>query len=141
MDEAEIHHLVGFVEDEDFDVLQGHCALLDQVDQASRGSDENIDAACKALLLAENRHAAENAIDLEAKKLAISAEAVGDLCRQFAGGRKHQHTAAILLARLGLGGEMVKRRQREGCGLAGAGLRDTAQVAAFAAGAGSPVVG
>ena len=131
MDEAKIHHLVGFIKDEDFNVLERDSALFDKVDQAARCGDKNIDAASKALFLAENRHAAENAINLEAKELAISAEAVGNLRRKFACWRQHKHAAAILLTRLWLGGEVVKRRQGKCSSLAGSGLRDAAKIAAF----------
>ena len=108
MNKAKVHHLVGFIKHEDFNVLQRYRALLNQVDQAARRCDKNIDAAGKTLFLAKNRHAAEHAIDLQAQKLAICAEAVGDLCRKFARWRQDKHPAAILLTRLWLRGEMVQ---------------------------------
>ena len=108
MDEAKVHHLVGFIKDEDFNILERHGALFDKVDQAARCSDKNIDAGGKTLFLAENRHAAKNAIDLQAKEFAISAETISDLRRKFAGWRQDKHAAAILLTRLWLGGEMVQ---------------------------------
>ena len=126
VNKAQVHHLVGFIKDEDFNVLQRDRALLNQVDQAARRSDKNIDAAGKTLFLAENRHAAKNAIDLQAQKLAISAEAVGDLRREFARWRQDKHPTAILLTRLWLGGKMVQGRQRKCSSLARSGLRNTA---------------
>ena len=45
VDEAEIDHLVGLVEDEDLDLAEGQHALLDQVDQAAGRGDEHVDAA------------------------------------------------------------------------------------------------
>ena len=45
MDEAEIEHLVGLVEHEDLDLAQAQEALLDEVDQAARGGDQDVDAA------------------------------------------------------------------------------------------------
>ena len=131
MDETQVHHLVRFIENEDFDVLECHRALLDQIDQTARCRNENINAASKALFLAENGHAAKDAIHLQAKEFAIGAEAVGDLCRKFAGWRQHQHTAAILLTRFWLCCEMMERWQSKRRGLAGSGLCDTAQVAAL----------
>ena len=131
MDKAQVHHLVGFIENEDFNILQCDCALFDQVDQTARRCNEDIDAGGEPLFLAKNRHSAENAVNLEAEEFAIGAKAVGNLRGEFAGRREHQHPAAILLARFGLGREVMERRQRERCGLAGAGLRDTAQVAAL----------
>ena len=108
VDKAQIHHLVGFIKDEDFHILQRNCALFDKIDQAAGCGNENIHASGETLFLAENRHAAENAIDLEAEEFAISAEAVGDLCCKLTCWRQHQHTAAIWLARFWLGGEMMQ---------------------------------
>ena len=131
MNKAQVHHLVGFIKDEDFNVLQRYRPLLNQVDQAARRRDKNIDTAGKTLFLAENRHAAEHAIDLQAQKFAISAEAVGDLRGKFACRRQDKHPAAILLTRLWLGGEMMQGRQRKCSSLARSGLRNTAKIAAF----------
>ena len=131
MDETKVHHLVRFIKDENFDVLQRYGALFNQIDQTARSCDQNIDAASKTFFLAENGHAAKDAIHLQTKEFAIGAEAVGDLRSKLAGWRQHQHTAAILLARFWLCCEMVQRWQSERRSLTGSGLRDTAQVAAL----------
>jgi hypothetical protein len=53
-DEAEVHHLVGFVEHEDLDIAQRQRALVDQVEQAARRGDEHVAAANqRAALLAD----------------------------------------------------------------------------------------
>ena len=62
---------------------------------------------------------------------AIGAEAVGDLAGQFARRREHQHAAGLALGAQPLGVQMIEDRQREGRGLAGAGLRDADDVAAL----------
>ncbi len=59
----------------------------------------------------------------------IGVEAVEDLRGKFARGTEHQHAAALAFARQGMGGETMQDRQREGGGLAGAGLRDADDVA------------
>ena len=130
-DEAQVHHLVGFVEHENLDMAQRQRALLDQVEQTARRGDENVAAAIKRAGLLANGHAAEHALDREAQVLGIAAHVVGDLGGQLAGRRKHQHAATGILARLGIGGQAVQRGQRESGGLAGAGLGDAQQVAAF----------
>ena len=43
MDEAQVHHLVSLVEDEDFERRQVEDALIDQVEQAARSGDEHVD--------------------------------------------------------------------------------------------------
>ena len=45
MDEAEVEHLVGLVEDEDLDLAQAQRALVDEVEQAAGRGDEHVDAA------------------------------------------------------------------------------------------------
>src|SRR5207302_3989840 len=61
---------------------------------------------------------------------AVSLKAVEDLAGQFAGRAEHQHAAALAFRPTRLAEEMMQDRQREGCGLAGAGLRDPDHVAA-----------
>ena len=46
--EAEIEHPVGFVEDEDFDLVEDDVLRAFEVLQAARRGDENIDAALRA---------------------------------------------------------------------------------------------
>jgi hypothetical protein len=45
MDEAEVEHLVGLVEDEDFKLAQREGALIDKVEQAAGRGDEHVEAA------------------------------------------------------------------------------------------------
>jgi hypothetical protein len=93
--------------------------------------DQDVDAGAQLADLAVDRHAAEHGRDRQAQELAISHEAVGNLARELARRREHQHAAAARRTRLRVLGQEVQRRQRERRGLAGAGLRDAAQVAAF----------
>ena len=68
-------------------------------------------------------------VGLDAQVPAIGAEAVEDLAGQFAGRAQHQHAAGLRLRADAVGGEVVEDRQREGRGLAGAGLGDADDVA------------
>ncbi len=131
VDEAHVHHLVGLVEDEDFRVLDGEGALVDQVKQTAGGGDDDVDAGRQGTDLLVDRHAAEHGFHRQAQETAIIAEALGDLGSQLAGRRQHQHATALDRRRLGIAREIVEAGQREGCGFAGAGLGDAAQVAAF----------
>ena len=45
VDEAEVEHLVDFIEHEDLELAEAHGAALDQIDEAARGRHQNIDAA------------------------------------------------------------------------------------------------
>ena len=63
MDEAEVEHLVGLVEDEDFEPRQVDRALVDQVEQAARGGDEHVEAARDVAHALRWRGAAEDDAD------------------------------------------------------------------------------
>ena len=60
---------------------------------------------------------------------AIGAKAVGDLARQFPGRAQDQRAAGLWRGAFRYSGEPLQDRQGEGGGLAGAGLRDAAEVA------------
>ena len=93
VDEAQVEHLVDFVEDEDLDLGQGHGLAFDEVDEAAGRGDENVDAAAQDLDLLADRHAAEDHGARDAQVLAVGAEAVGDLGGEFARRRQDQRTA------------------------------------------------
>ena len=88
--EADVEHLVGLVEHHHFDLVQGHGALLDQVHQAARGGDENIDPAGQRLDLRADRHAADHHGRGQVQLAAVILDALGDLGGEFAGRRKDQ---------------------------------------------------
>ena len=60
VDEAEIKHLIGLVEDEDLDLAQREVPLLDQIDQPSRRRHDDVDAAFERTALLADRHATED---------------------------------------------------------------------------------
>ena len=68
-------------------------------------------------------------VTLRAQIVAVGLEALDDLRRQLARRAQHQHAAATLLRPLLVLGEVIEDRQREGRGLAGAGLGDADDVA------------
>ena len=131
VDEAEVEHLISLVEHEDLDAREVERLLVDQIEQAARGGDENVGAAVELVAILAHRGAADDALHLEARKRAIILGAVGDLHREFAGRGQHQHPARLerdLLVGLA---QAVNRREHESGGLAGAGLGDAEQVAAL----------
>ncbi len=130
VDEAEVEHLVGLVEDEDLDALQRQRAPLDQVDQPARGGDQDVDARGERPLLTADGDAAEHHRGGVGQVAAVIAERFGDLVGELAGGREHQHPAAAARGAAVRERQAVQDRQREGRGLAGAGLGDAAEVAA-----------
>ncbi len=141
MNEAEVEHLVGLVEDEDLDIAQRQRALIDQVDQAAGRGDDDVEAVRAHLDLAVDRRTAEHDAGADIEAATIILERFGDLRGKLARRRQHQHAARAGLARLWVGGKAHQAGQRERRGLAGAGLGDAAQVATLEQSAGSPAPG
>ena len=75
-------------------------------------------------------HAADGERHARAEVAAVGPEAVDDLRGQLAGRAQHQHAAGSCGRRVAVVREVIEDRQREGGGLAGAGLRDADDIAA-----------
>lgn len=117
--EAQVGHLVGLVEDGDLDVLQGAGATVDDVAQAARGGDEDVDATLEGVdLVAHGRTAADD-LHLEADLVAVRLERVRDLHRELTGRGEDDGARLVLLG--AAAGEAGQRRQTERQRLAGAG--------------------
>jgi hypothetical protein len=131
--EAEIEHAVGLVEDRDLRVAQVEDALLEVVDEASRGADEHVYAVFEvaALLLV-----VDAPINDRVPEAGVSAEHLGitvNLNRQLS--RRRQDHCADRGRRPARRRRMpqqrlIERDQKCG-GLARAGLRLTGNVAAL----------
>jgi hypothetical protein len=128
--EAQVQHLVGFVEHEDLDAVQVGGLFAQVVHQAARGGHDHVDAGRQGLHLRAVLHAAEDGGDRQAHVGAVGLEVVGDLRRELAGRGEDQAAEAAARGRLTVLGQAVQDRQGEGGGLAGAGLGDAQQVAA-----------
>ena len=113
-------------------------ARVDMVDQPAGRRDQHVEAGLERADLRAVRHAAEHDRDLERKPAGEVAEALGDLAGQFARRAQDQHARAASRRRAPVGREPVEDRQREGRGLAGAGLGDADEIAALHQAAGSP---
>ena len=129
VDEAHVEHAVGFVEHEELDLIELQPVALHEVEQAAGGRHHDFDALHHRADLAAHRHAADRQRRGEADVAAIGIEAVEDLARQFAGRAQHQHAAGFWLRPDAVFQNAVQDRQREGGGLAGAGLGDADDVA------------
>ena len=130
VDEAHVEHAVGFVEHQEFDLVELQPVALDEIEQAAGGRHQDFDALHDRADLAAHRHAADRQRRGQADVAAIGVEAVEDLAGQFAGRREHQHAAGLGLRPDPVFQNAVQDRQREGRGLAGAGLGDADDVAA-----------
>ena len=103
-------------------------AALEMVEQAAGRRDQHVDAAGELGVLVVERHAADHQRDVELLLGAVLLEAFldlrGELARRLEDERaRHARAGATFL-------QHGEHRQREGRGLAGAGLRDAEHVAA-----------
>ncbi len=117
--EAHVGHLVGLVEDDDLDLVEGAGAAVDQVTQAAGGGDEDVDTALQRPDLLRHGGTAADDLEVQAEHGAVGLQRVGDLHRQLAGRDQDQAARA-----LGPGAALLQtgqQRQAEAQRLAGAG--------------------
>ena len=128
LQEAEIKHLIGLVEHEDFGAREIDVALANVVEQAAGRGNEDVDAVHHRLDLRAMANATEDHRDGDAEVAAVRAEAVCDLACQFARRAQHEHAAAAARRGTAISGEAVQDWECKSGGLAGSGLRDAKQV-------------
>ena len=131
VDEAKVEHLIGLVEHQHFDFVEREGLLVDQIEQAAGRGNEDVGAAVQLVTVLVDRGATDDRMDLEARQRAVILRALGDLASQFTRRGEHQHAAGFERRLLVGFAQPVDAGQHEGGGLAGAGLRDTHQVAPF----------
>ena len=129
--EAEVKHVVCLVQHHGMGLVKFHDAIVEMVEQAPRCGDDDVAATGELADLRTWLDAANDDGDGHLHELAIGADIVRDLGHEFTGRRKDECTAA------GRGPDAPLRsirrfeqRQREGRGLAGAGLGDAKNVLA-----------
>ena len=130
VDEAQIEHLIGFVQHQMAALAEIDGAPLDQIDEPARRGHEDIRAARKLPDLAIDGNAADNGCYPERRALHILAKVVGDLVHQFAGGRQNERARRFRRRALARGEEIFDQRQAEGGRLAGARLGEAEDIVA-----------
>ena len=128
-DEAHVEHPVGFVDDQDLDRVQKQAAAAGEIEQAAGGGDDHVGAARDLGLLVAERDAADQERQVQLVVDAVFVERLFDLGGKLARrleneGAGHARAGAAPL-------QHRQHRQSEGGGLAGAGLGDAQDVAAF----------
>ncbi len=125
LDEAQVEHAVGLVQDHDLGETQVEDMLLEEIDDASWCADEDIHALGQMLALLVVIGATVGQAETQPRMPAEHLRIAVDLHGQFAGRCQHQGTRLGGLAfRVGRVLEQVRiEGHQEGGGLAGAGLR------------------
>jgi hypothetical protein len=129
VDEPHVEHAVGFVEHEDFDAIERNGTVLHQVEQPSRGRDQDVDAGRQRTDLGIDGHAADGERHLRTQIAAVGPKTFDDLGGKLARRAQDQDAAAACIRPSRRCGEAIEDRQREGRGFAGSRLRDADDVA------------
>ena len=126
MDKSHIEHAIGFVEDQQFNVVQTQSPLTHQIEQAPGRSHENIGPLSQRGDLAIHRYSSENNDGPEGQMSSIRVQAGLNLQCQLSSGSEHEGTQALSLASQ----KPVEHRQAKRGGLPGSGLRGCHQILA-----------
>ena len=118
LDEAQVEHLVGLVEDDVAGRGEDQRAARHQVHHPADGGDDDVGAGAQLRLLRFDRRAAEDGDDLDVEVLGVGAQRLGHLDAELAGRREDDRLHLVV------GGvDVLEQGQAEGGGLAGPGLR------------------
>src|SRR5690606_23305808 len=131
-DKAHVQHAVGFVQHQDFHAGQVHGALTHVVQQTARSGYQNVQGLAQRMELGVDVHATKHDHRAQTGVLAVQTYRFFNLGGQFTGRGQDQRTrAAWFTVLLRVVQQTVQDRQGKACGLAGAGLSGSQQVATF----------
>ncbi len=97
--ESHVGHAVGFVDDDHLDLVEEDLAPFDEVDEATRTGDEDVDASPERLELEAEAGPAVHGGDAQLARAAEPLELAAHLGRELAGRDEHE-TAGVLRAGL-----------------------------------------
>ena len=132
VDEAHVQHTVGFVQHQDFDVIELHRVLVFQIQQTPRCCHQHVHAAAQLHHLRVNAYPAENYQRTNVEVAAVFTHVLANLGRQLAGWGEDQrtHRTTAFGVRL-VFYQQLQQRQGKARGLTGTGLRACHQVTAL----------
>ena len=128
-EETEVGHVVGLVEHGDLDLVEAALALADEVFETARAGDDDVDAVLECCHLGALADATEDGGDEHARGLRQRLQRGGHLVGQLASGDEDERARLGGLAALVGPRQGDDRGQREGDGLAAAGLAAAEDVA------------
>ncbi len=130
-DEAEVEHVVGLVEHQNFGRAEVQLAAPHMVDEPAGGGDQHVEAARQEVDLRARRHAADDNGEAQRRpeEAGVGAKAVADLGREFAGRSENEHPCGERRRPAAVGDQASEDRQGEGRRLAGPRLGDAEQIA------------
>ncbi|MNC15251.1 hypothetical protein D3C75_630620 [compost metagenome] len=127
---AQVEHAVGFVQHQGLHLVELHGVLPEQVEQAARGSHQQVDTPAQAHHLWVDTDPAIHRVSTQRQVLGVFAHVVVHLLGQLASGYQHQGADRVAGHLLAFQRQALQHRQGKARGLAGAGLGRGHQVAA-----------
>ena len=128
--ESHVGHAVGLIDDDVCDVVEEDLFAFDEVDEASRGGDDEVDALGQLLDLLFDICAAVHGQDASVEALGNRLQFVLHLGGEFSRGHQGECPRALWLGDI----DELQHREAERQGLAGPGLGLAADVVAFQGG-------
>ena len=129
MNEPHVQHMVCLIQHQIACGVQRHIATFNQINQTAGGGDQNICAAFQAFGLFEKACTAHNHGNFNGGAFGELFKVGGNLRHQFAGGGKDQGAHGFGGRRMTQIKDAVQQGQTESGSFAGAGLRQTHQIA------------
>jgi hypothetical protein len=96
LEEPEVEHLVGLVEDDEAALGEVQRRARDEVEHAADGADDDVAAGAELGLLRADGRAAEGGDDVDALALAVGADRLGHLDAQLARRREHEALDVVI---------------------------------------------
>ena len=127
--EAHVEHPIDLVENKNLHSVQMDVSLLHQIEQPSGRGYQDIDTTIQGLDLRNLTDAAKDDGVAETQIASIGPDAAGDLRRKLTRRGENESPRRSTPRPALVAGQSLQERQREGSGLAGAGLGDAQQVA------------
>jgi hypothetical protein len=129
--EAHVKHTVGFIKDEDFDIVKTNGVTRHVVKQTTRGRNQNINATAQFLNLRAHRRTAIDNRRKQADAFFEVTQALTDLGCQFAGRRKDNRTRLARFRTLRVFGKTLQQGQAESGSFATTRMGNTHKVTPF----------
>jgi hypothetical protein len=129
--EAHIKHTVGFIKDEDFDIVETHRVARHVIEQTTRGRNQDINATAQFLNLRAHRRATKDNRRKQADAFFEITQALADLGGQFAGRCQNNRTRLTRFRALRVFGKTLQQWQAECSGFTATRMGNPHQVLAF----------
>ena len=129
--EAQVEHAVGLVQHQRLQLVEAHRVLPVQVEQATGGGHQQVDALAQLHHLRVDADPAVHRVGAQWQVLRVLLHRLRHLLGQLAGRHQHQRAHRVGRHLRAFHGQLLQQRQGEAGGLAGTGLRRSEHITAL----------